>query len=109
MTTTGFAIAFAIIATLFLISHLRFRKQGDSTESVSTTEVNLPSGVTLTNEEILSLNVEYLSSCSVRDLQVLVDYAGHRMYDAGQAQDTELHDKWGQFFELASAALYGYL
>ena len=108
MNAQIFAIVFAVIAALLLILNLGYRKQREEDDE-PITEVKLPSGLTLTNEEILSLSINKLNTCDHRDLQVLVDYIGHRMVEAEAVGDDELHDRWGKLFELASGALYGYL
>lgn len=117
------SIAQALIAVsiiLVLILMLRFRRpETEETPEetrnnkpepvVPVTEVKLPSGQVLTNEEVLKLTVEELCKFDTDDLKKLVDYAGHRMYEADKAGEKEIHDSWGCFFELASGALYGYL
>ncbi len=115
-----FFIILMISIILVLILMLRFRKP-ESEETpletrnneaelvVSVTEVKLPSGQVLANEEILKLTVEELCKLDTDDLKKLVDYAGHRIYEAKQAENKEISDKWKNFFEQASGALYGYL
>lgn len=114
MSTIVQVLVVSVILVLILM--LRFRKQ-DTSETrknksepvVPVTEVKLPSGQVLTNEEVLKLTVEELCKFDTNDLKKLVDYAGHRMYEAEKAGEKEIHDNWGCFFELASGALYGYL
>ena len=109
MTTTTFAIAFAIIAVLFLFSHLRYRKDEEQLDSDQfASEVHLPSGHVLSNEEILELTPEELSGYQNKDLLELINYAGHQIEALGDQEDEELKKVWNECFEKLSAALYGY-
>jgi len=118
MNTFFLIIMLSIILVLILM--LRFRKpeteeRPEETRNnkpepvVPVTEVKLPSGQVLANEEVLKLTVEDLCKLDTDDLKKLVDYAGHRMYEAEQAENKEINDKWKNFFEQVSGALYGYL
>lgn len=108
-----------IIACGYMIGTLLFRKvevedevsykMPADPETPSNTEVYLPSGKVLTNEDVLSLKVEEYCDLDSEDLRKIIDYAGHRMYDANMEGSSEVYEEWNKVFELASATLYGYL
>ena len=104
ITMQTFIIAVFSIAVVMLIAQIWLR-QGKSTKDVEPKKEEAMNKLNLSDEQILKLSVDDLCKMSNDELKKLVDYAGHRIVEL---PEEEKHH-WRKMFELASAALYGYL
>ena len=102
ITLQTFIIAVVAILVISVVVHLKLRKPDNKVLQKNDEAMN---NFRLSNEQILNLKVEDLCKMSNDELKKLVDYSGHRIVDAPE----EEKDRWRKMFELASAALYGYL
>ena len=102
MTLQTFIIAVVAILVISAVMQLKLRKPDNKVPQKNDEAMN---NSRTYDEQILNLKVDDLCKMSNEELKKLVDYSGHRIVDAPE----EEKDRWREMFELASAALYGYL
>ena len=104
ITLQTFIIAVVSITVVMLIVQIKLH-QRKTTKDVKSKKEKTMNRLNLSDEQILKLSVDDLCKMSNDELKKLVDYAGHRIVELPE----EEKDCWRKMFELASAALYGYL
>ena len=105
------AIAMVMAVVLPLVFSHREQKVSKVSKKVANAtneeqKLTLNNGAILSSEEVLALDSEKLRKLSKVDIQQVVNYAGHRIVDVVGEEE---RNRWRSFYELASAALYGYL